>query len=97
VIDLLNSISTGYSGRSKRTSSSLGSVLECTPYEIGPFGDGMRVSLHVPLIEDETRCLLASPYAHHVADERKRCPFRRVLMNQATSVQAAQIENHARA
>ena len=71
------------------------SVLQCPANEVGAVRDSSRVSLGVALVQSEARRLLAARDARHVANERERCPFSLIPMNEPASFEAAQIEHHA--
>src|SRR5207248_3621762 len=57
------------------------SVLQRFADEIGAFGDPLRVSFYVLLVQNKARSLRVAPDAHYVTNEAKCCPLACIPMN----------------
>jgi hypothetical protein len=64
-------------------------VLECSPDQIGTFGDREHVAFGVLLIECGCRSLLVSRDPYHIAHEREGSTFGCVVMNERASIESA--------
>src|SRR3954454_17957486 len=71
-------------------------VLQRSSDQLYSVGHPLDVILAIPLIQGEARSLVMATDAHDITDERKRCPFRWISVDERASVEAVQLEVHAR-